>query len=94
MKSYFFNNVDGAFSFRTDAPFNPADLSTYPFQFTQNIGDANLQRVDDLYAGFVQDTWRLRSNPTFNLGLRYDTGTAFKESAGRRARVQTLVRAR
>ena len=82
VKSYFFNNVDGTFSFRTDAPFNPADLATYPFQFTQNVGDANLQRVNDLYAGFVQDTWRIRSNLTFNMGLRYDTETAFKEAAG------------
>jgi hypothetical protein len=80
--SYFFNNIDGTFQFRTDAPFNQADLSTYPFQFTQNIGDPNLHRVNDLYSGFVQDAWRLRSNLTFNLGLRYDTETAFKQAAG------------
>jgi len=82
VKSYFFNNVDGTFQFRTDAPFNSADLSTYPFQFTQNVGDPNLQRRNDLYSGFVQDTWRLRPNLTFNVGLRYDTETAFKEAAG------------
>src|SRR6266850_1016918 len=82
VKSYFFNNVDGTFQFRTDVPFNAADLSTYPFQFTQNVGDPNLQRRNDLYAGFVQDTWRLRSNLSFNLGLRYDTETAFKDAAG------------
>ena len=82
VKSYFFNNVDGTFQFRTDAPFNAADLSTYPFQFTQNVGDPNLERRNDLYAAFVQDTWRLRSNLSFNLGLRYDTETAFKAAAG------------
>src|SRR3989449_1850566 len=82
VKSYFFHNVDGTFQFRTDAPFNAADLSTYPFQFTQNVGDPNLQRRNDLYSGFVQDTWRLRPNLTFNVGLRYDTETAFKEAAG------------
>ncbi len=81
VNSYFFNNVDGTFQFRTDAAFNPADLSTYPFQFTQNIGDPNLHRVNDLYAGFVQDAWRIRSNVTLNLGLRYDTETAFKQAA-------------
>jgi hypothetical protein len=82
VRSYFYNNVDGTFQFRTDAPFNPADLSTYPFQFTQNVGDPNLDRRNDLYAGFIQDTWRLRSTLTLNLGLRYDTETAFKQAAG------------
>src|SRR5439155_1453699 len=82
VKSYFFNNVDGTFQFRTDGPFNAADLSTYPFQFTQDVGDPNLQRRNDLYAGFMQDTWRLRSILSFNLGLRYDTETAFKDAAG------------
>jgi hypothetical protein len=82
VNSYFFNNVDGTFQFRTDARFNPADLLTYPIQFTQNVGDPNLHRVNDLYSAFVQDAWRVRSNVTLNLGLRYDTETAFKQAAG------------
>lgn len=80
--SYFYNNVDGSFRFNTDAPFNPNDLSTYPFQFTQNIGDPNLHRQNNLYSFFVQDSWRVRSNVTVNAGLRYDLETAFKEAAG------------
>jgi len=82
VNSYFYNNVDGTFRFNTDAPFNPNDLSTYPFQFTQNIGDPNLHRVNNLYSVFLQDTVRLRSNLTVNAGLRYDLETAFKEAAG------------
>lgn len=82
VNSYFYNNVDGTFRFNTDAPFNPNDLSTYPFQFTQNIGDPNLHRANNLYSFFVQDSWRIRSNVTINAGLRYDLETAFKEAAG------------
>lgn len=82
VRSFFFNNIDGTFSFRTDAPFNPNDLSTYPFQFTQNVGDPYLTRLNETYSFFAQDTWRLRSNLTLNAGLRYDTETAFRQAAG------------
>lgn len=82
VRSYFYNNVDGTFRFNTDRPFDPNDLSTYPFQFTQNIGDPNLRRVNNVYSVFVQDSWRLRPNLTANIGVRYDLETAFKEAAG------------
>jgi hypothetical protein len=82
VRSFFFNNVDGTFRFDTDRPFDPNDLTTYPNQFTQNVGDPYLNRRNDLSSFFVQDTWRARANLTFNLGLRYDTETAFKEAAG------------
>ena len=82
VESYFYNNVDGTFRFNTDRPFDPNDLSTYPIQFTQNIGDPNLHRRNDLYSLFVQDSWRLRSNLTLNAGVRYDIETAFHEAAG------------
>jgi hypothetical protein len=82
VESYFYNNVDGTFRFSTDAPFNASDLSTYPIQFTQNIGDPNLSRVNNLYSLFFQDSWKLRSNLTLNAGVRYDLETAFNEAAG------------
>ena len=37
--SEFHNNLDGTFTFTTSAPFNPAVASTYPTQFTGNVGD-------------------------------------------------------
>ena len=37
--TYFLGNKDGTFTFRTDAPFDANDRSTYPFQYTQTIGD-------------------------------------------------------
>lgn len=84
IKSYFYNNVDGTFRFSTDRPFDANDLTTYPFQFTQNIGDPNLRRVNTLYSFFVQDSWRLRSNLTLNAGLRYESRDRV-QGGGRRA---------
>jgi outer membrane receptor protein involved in Fe transport len=81
-KSYFNNNTGGTFTFITDRPFDANDLTTYPTQYTQNIGDPNLRRVNDVFGLFAQDSWRVRSNFTLNLGLRYDHETAFKEATG------------
>ena len=47
--SYFNNNTGGTFTFTIDRPFDANDLTTYPTQFTQNIGDPNLLRLNDLY---------------------------------------------
>lgn len=75
--TYFLGNKDGTFTFRTDAPFNAADRSTYPIQYTQTIGDWYDLRKNQMYSGFVQDTWRVHDHVTLNLGLRYDTETLF-----------------
>jgi hypothetical protein len=80
--AYFYNNVDGTFTFRTDLPFDPNNPATFPAQFTQNIGPAETQRDTDLYGFFIQDAWRIRRNLTFNLGLRYDRETAFRKATG------------
>ena len=75
--TYFLGNKDGTFTFRTDAPFDPNDRSTYPFQYTRTIGDWYDPRKNEIYSGFVQDTWRAHSRLTLNLGVRYDTETIF-----------------
>jgi hypothetical protein len=80
--SYFNNNTGGTFTFSTDKPFDPADLTTYPIQFTQNVGDPNLFRPNDEYGLFAQDSWRALSNLTFNVGVRYDHENAFQKAVG------------
>jgi hypothetical protein len=80
--SYFNNNTGGTFTFSTDLPFDPANVATYPIQFTQNVGDPNLFRPNDEYGLFAQDGWRLLSNLTLNLGVRYDHEDAFKRAVG------------
>jgi hypothetical protein len=74
--TYFPRNGDGTFTFTTDRPFDPNDLTTYPTQFTQSISDPWVKMADEIYAAFVQDAWRMRSNFTLNVGIRYDRETA------------------
>ena len=80
--AFFPNNRDGIFRFRTDAPFNAADPSTYPYQWEGNRIDPFQDLPNDLYSLFVQDAWRARQNLTFNLGVRYDLETAFNKLTG------------
>jgi hypothetical protein len=70
--SEFHNNLDGTFTFTTSAPFNAAVASTYPTQFTQNVGDPIVRLNNNIYAAFVQDQWRATDRLTLNLGLRWD----------------------
>lgn len=78
--TYFLGNKDGTFTFRTDLPFDANNPATYPFQFTQTVGDWYDPRRNELYSAFVQDTWRAHNRLTFNAGLRWDTETLFAQA--------------
>ena len=78
--AYFLGNKDGTFTFTTDLPYDPNNKATYPTQYTQNIGDWLDHEVDQIYGGFIQDSWRVRTNVTLNLGLRYDVETAWSHA--------------
>jgi hypothetical protein len=80
--TFFPRNGDGTFTFTTDRPFDAADLSTYPTQFTQSVSDPWVDLNEEIYAFFVQDSWRVRPNLTLNLGVRYDRETAFSTING------------
>jgi hypothetical protein len=80
--TFFPRNGDGTFTFTTDLPFDPNNLATYPTQFTQSISDPNVNLDDDIYAFFVQDTWRVRTDLTLSLGVRYDRENAFSRIVG------------
>jgi hypothetical protein len=75
--TYFLGNKDGTFTFRTDAPFDPNNQATYPFQYTQTIGDWYDPRKNQMYSAFAQDMWRVDDRVTLTLGVRFDTETMF-----------------
>jgi hypothetical protein len=67
----------GTFQFRQDAPYDPGNPATYPFQFDIAIGPAGVNGFDVFsrdrrFYFFAEDKWRLANNVTLNLGLRYD----------------------
>jgi TonB dependent receptor-like, beta-barrel len=77
--SYFPRTNDGSFTFATDAPFNAADLTTYPTLYTVEHFNPNFLLPNELYAFFAQDTWRLHHGLTLNVGLRYDVETGYSK---------------
>lgn len=67
----------GTFIFRNDAPYNPADASTYPTQFDITLGPEgsngfDVYSRDRRYYAFIEDKWGITNNLTLNLGVRYD----------------------
>jgi len=80
--SYFPRTNDGSFVFATDQPFDAADLSTYPTQYTVEHFNPNFILPNELYAFFAQDTWRAKGRLTLNLGMRYDFETGYGKING------------
>ena len=66
-------NLNGTFTFATDAPFNAADPSTFPEQLSIRVGGPlQFLIVGRYYSFFVQDSFRVNPKLTLNLGVRYD----------------------
>ncbi len=67
----------GTFLFRSDAPYDPGNPATYPFQFDITLGPPGVNGFD-VYSKdrriyfFAEDKWRVADNLTLNIGLRYD----------------------
>jgi hypothetical protein len=78
--TFFLSNKDGTFRFTTDAPFNAADLSTYPTEYSQTIGNPLTEAPHEVYAAFFQDAWQIHRNLTLNLGVRYALETTWKKA--------------
>ena len=65
-------NFIGTYTFPGDAPFNAADPTTYPFQFTATMGQLSYREIDHRLGTYLQDKWEMGKKLTLNLGLRYD----------------------
>jgi hypothetical protein len=66
------DNRDGTFRFNDDRPFDPADPTTYPAQYTRTDGEPLVQLHHNVYAVFLQDHWKPLPNLTADLGIRWD----------------------
>lgn len=67
----------GTFQFRTDAPYDPNNPATYPFQFEVTVGPPNefgyaITSKDRRQYLFAEDKFRVSNNLSLNLGVRYD----------------------
>ena len=67
----------GVFTFSSDAPYNPANPSTHPFQFDVLVGPPDpfgyaITSKDRRQYVFAEDKWQLNDQLTLNLGVRYD----------------------
>jgi len=65
---FFDSNFRGTYTFPSLAAF----AAGTPSRFTQNQGNSNLARPNQIYGFYLQDDWRPSTSLTLNLGLRYD----------------------
>ena len=65
---YHFGEFDSNCNYPQTAPGTPCGPTT----FTIGIGPAETISKDNIYAGFLQDSWKIRPNLTMNYGVRYD----------------------
>ena len=63
---------DGQYIFRTDIPFNLSDPASYPSRFALFEGPTEWDFSRWAGGVFVQDSWRVTSDLTLNVGVRYD----------------------
>ena len=79
----------GQFVFGSLAGF----LQNAPTSFNAPIGSGITPRAirQSIFAGYVTDDWRARSNLTVNLGLRYEAATVPSEAQGKLSNLPSLT---
>ena len=65
--------LNGLFEFRTSAPFDSANPSTYPERLLIRVpGAMTLSMRGHFVSAFIQDRWLVTDRLTLSLGIRYD----------------------
>ena len=81
-------------NFTASAPTNPLKNTGegmgdfflgLPTSFGRGISSGGWTQTSNIYAGYVQDTWRVTENLTVNLGLRYQAYTPWIERNDQKA---------
>jgi hypothetical protein len=74
----------GANSTTTGVGYGPADfLYGAPASIARGADNGTWGQRQSMIAAYVQDDWKIASNLTFNIGLRYDTHTPWTEVNGK-----------
>jgi hypothetical protein len=92
---------NGIWSFGSLSEFDPVTHAFTQSTFLQNkptkfqggiastLSPRNLRQT--LFGAYLQDDWRVRSNLTLNLGLRYEMSTVVSETAGKLANLRNIT---
>jgi hypothetical protein len=83
-----FQNLGGLWRFNTIADF----LQNNAYHFEEGIPSTITPRElrQSLFAGYVQDDWRIRPNLTLNIGLRYETVTVINDAQNKITNLATI----
>ena len=79
------NGQSGSFTFKSTYSGSPETdfLLGLPTQIGVGSPGGEWEQNNSIFAGFVQDDWKLTTRLTFNLGLRYENHTPFVEAHNR-----------
>jgi hypothetical protein len=86
---------DGRFTRSPSAPNTTGNefadyLLGYASRSQRQVGSTRVDMRATLFAGFVQDDWRVSRKLTLNLGLRYELNTPMADKYGRNANVDFI----
>src|SRR6267142_549067 len=79
---------NGIWQFQNVAGFVTNSPTRFQGGVANTLTPRNLRQ--NIFGVYFQDDWRVRSNLTFNLGLRYETSTVPTETAGKLANLRTI----